>query len=310
MYTKISLIVPVFNEEEIIEPCLVHMMEEIKYSNYEVLLAIDGKDNSIKIAREYAKKYKNIKISYSKERRGIFKAENEVMKMATGKIIVKFDCDARFKEPEVALYNIAKNYGNPKIGALFFDCQHVPKEEIRRSITVRGEAFIMKLVSNYMESVGTINGKWNCFMVVNSVRSDVLKELALNSLIDDIQFAYATLDKGYDIKYAADVKYYKIGNPPNPRELFNQKKRNYKYWLRVSGVNKDIRLYKFYGAVFKYFVKNIRRYSWKEIIPFFYWCFVFVFAMATTLVGIKLSGVFNREKSNIEWHEIRRVEKK
>jgi poly-beta-1,6-N-acetyl-D-glucosamine synthase len=308
-YPKISLIVPVYNERDILEKALAHMTEQIKYPNFEILLGIDGDDGSVDIARKYARKYKNIKISYSKERRGIFVAENAVMKLSTGEIIVKFDGDARFVEPDKALYNIAKNFQNPKVGALFFDCQYVPKEERNRSLTVRGEAFVMKLVTNYMSSIGTINGKWNCFMIVNSVRKNILNELKLDSIIDDIQFAYATLDKGYVIKFTPDVKYYKIGNPPNPRELFNQKKRNYKYWLRVKEYNKEIKMYLFYFAVFKYFLKNIYKYSIIDIIPFFYWCVVFIWAMVSTNISNMLAK--KKEKTGrIEWHSISRVDKK
>ena len=306
-HPKISLIVPVYNEKDILEKVLVHMTEEIKYPNFEILLGIDGDDGSVDIARRYARKYKNIKISYSKERRGIFAAENAVMKLSTGEIIVKFDGDARFAEPEKALYNIARHYQNPKVGALLFDCQDVPDKEKKRSITVRGEAFVMKLVSNYMESIGTITGKWNCFMIVTSVRKGILPQFKLDSIIDDVQLAYATLDKGYVIKFTPDVKYYKIGNPPNPRELFNQKKRNYKYWLRVKDYNKEIKMYVFYFSVFKYFLKNFYKYSITEILPFFYWCIVFVWAMVSTNISNMLA---KKKTGHIEWHSISRVDKK
>jgi poly-beta-1,6-N-acetyl-D-glucosamine synthase len=307
-YPKISLIVPAYNEHEIIDSALRHMTQEIKYPNYEILLAVDGDDNSIDIARRYARKYKNLKISYSKERRGIFLAENAAMKLATGTILIKFDCDARFLEPEKALYNIAKNFENPKVGALFFDCQHVPIEEKRRSITVRGEAFVMKLVSNYMESLGTIKGKWDYFMVVNSIRSKIVDSLEVNSIVDDIQFAYATLEKGYEIKFTPDVKYYKIGNPPSPSELFKQKRRNYNFWLRVKEKNKNMNMYRFYWWVFKYFLKNIYKYSLtEEIIPFFYWGLVFSYAMINANIINLFKG---KPKQHIEWYKIRRVEKK
>jgi len=306
-YPKISLIVPVYNEQDIIEAVLKHMTQEIKYPDYEILLAIDGDDNSIKIARQYAKKFKNIKISYSKERRGIFAAENAAMELSKGSIIVKFDCDARFLEPDKALYNIAKHYNDPKIGALFFDCQYVPKEERKRSITVRGEVFVMKLVSNYMESVGTIKGKWNCFMVVNSVRNNILSKLEVDSIVDDIQFAYAALEKGYEIKFTPDVKYYKIGNPPNPKELFKQKRRNYNYWLRVKEKNENMRMYLFFWVVFKYFLKNIYKYKITEILPFFYWCMIFSLAIINANLMKIFKGV---PKQHIEWYKIKRIEKK
>jgi glycosyltransferase involved in cell wall biosynthesis len=309
-WPKISLIVPVFNEEDILNSYLKHALEEIKYPNYEVLLGIDGEDNSINIARKWAKKYKNIYISYSKERRGIFAAENILLKKAKGKIIVKLDPDIRFIEPDKALFNIAGHYENPKIGALWFDSRYTVSKEKKRSLTVRGEIFIMKLVADYMESVDTVKGRWNCFLVVNSIRNNILNELELNSLIDDIQFAFATLDKHYEIKFVTDVKICKIGNPPNPKELFNQKKRNYKYWLRSKEKNKEIRIYLFYWIVFKYFLNNIRKYNVKEIISFFYWCTIFAFTIINTNISSMIKNIFKERSTHIEWQKIRRVEKK
>jgi len=297
-YPKISILVPIYNEEDILEKFLEHITEEMKYPNTEILLAIDGEDNSINIARKFAKEHKNIQIDYSKKRRGAFTAQNILLKKAKGDILVKFDPDSRFMEPEKALFNLKKHYDNSKIGAVIFNYHYSSQEEKSRSLTIRGEVFVMRLVSDYMQSIGTIKGEWNDFLVVTSLRNGIIDKIELDCP-EDALFAYSALDKGYEIIFASDVKVYKIGNPPNPRSLFKQKKRNMNFWLGMKK-KRNVRLYLFYLVILKYFLKNFYKYKIGDILAFIYWCFVFLFAV--------VSASFQRDSSGTDkWTKHKRV---
>jgi glycosyltransferase involved in cell wall biosynthesis len=297
-YPKISLLMPVFNEEDIIENSLNHISNNLEYPNLEILLAIDGDDKSVEIARKFAKKDGRIKIDYSKERRGAFAAQNILLKKATGDIIVKFDTDSRFVEPKKAFFNLVKHYKNPKVGAILFDHGYANQEEGSRSLTAKGEVFVMRLVSDYMKSKGTVRGSSNNFLVVSSFRNGIINKIDPDCP-EDAEFAYTALEKGYEIIFASDVKVYKIGNPANPKSLFRQKKRNTKFWFGMKK-KRNIRLYPFYMVVMIYFLRNFYKYKISDIVAFFYWCIVFSTAV--------VSARFQRSDGKLDkWTKHKRV---
>jgi hypothetical protein len=162
------------------------------------------------------------------------------------------------------------------------------REEKSRSLTIRGEVFVMKLISDYMQSIGTIKEGWNDFLVVTSLRNGIIDKIDLDCP-EDALFAYSALDKGYEIVFAPDVKVYKIGNPPNPKSLFRQKKRNLNNWMRLKK-KRNINLYLFYLVVLKYFLKNFYKYKIEEILIFFYWCSVFSVVILNTFLQRNVKG--------------------
>ena len=89
----ISLIVPFYNVEQYIERCIKSLLSQ-SYSNIEVLLIDDcSPDNSVKIAKEYAKKDKRIKILQYKNNRGLGGARNYGIEKAKGEYILFVDSD-------------------------------------------------------------------------------------------------------------------------------------------------------------------------------------------------------------------------
>ncbi len=89
----ISLIVPFYNVEQYIERCIKSLLTQ-SYSNIEVLLIDDcSPDNSVEIAKEYAKKDKRIKILQYKNNRGLGGARNYGIEKAKGEYILFVDSD-------------------------------------------------------------------------------------------------------------------------------------------------------------------------------------------------------------------------
>ena len=67
--TKISVIVPVYNVEELLPKCLDSLVNQT-FDDYEVIVVNDGSpDNSQKIIDDYYKKYPNI-IKHLKKENG------------------------------------------------------------------------------------------------------------------------------------------------------------------------------------------------------------------------------------------------
>ena len=89
---KISVIVPIYNVEKYLNQCIDSIINQT-YKNIEIILVDDcSKDNSGKIADEYAKKDTRIKVLH-KENGGLSSARNAGMNIATGEYLMFVDSD-------------------------------------------------------------------------------------------------------------------------------------------------------------------------------------------------------------------------
>ena len=90
---KISVVVPVYNNERYIDRCLVSILKQ-KMQDFEIIIVNDGStDNSEKIINEYIEKYpKKIKY-YSYQNRGISYTRNFGIKHCEGDYICFVDSD-------------------------------------------------------------------------------------------------------------------------------------------------------------------------------------------------------------------------
>jgi glycosyltransferase involved in cell wall biosynthesis len=88
----ISVIVPVYNAEEVLHYCIDSIINQT-YKEFELILVDDGsKDNSGKICDEYAEKDSRIKVVH-KQNEGVSVARNTGITRATGKYICFVDSD-------------------------------------------------------------------------------------------------------------------------------------------------------------------------------------------------------------------------
>lgn len=89
---KVSIIVPVYNVEDLLGRCVDSIIEQ-DYQNWELLLIDDGSnDNSGKIAEKYASRDNRI-IVYHKTNGGVSSARNYGLEKATGEYILFIDAD-------------------------------------------------------------------------------------------------------------------------------------------------------------------------------------------------------------------------
>ena len=90
---KISVIVPVWNKEKEINKCLDTILANT-LKDIEIIVVDDkSTDNSKKIIKDYAKKYKNIIFIENKKNLGIGKTRNKGVKKATGEYLSFIDGD-------------------------------------------------------------------------------------------------------------------------------------------------------------------------------------------------------------------------
>ena len=138
---KVSIIMPVYNSEKYLEEAINSVLGQ-SYSNFELIIVDDGSiDNSLNIAREFAKKDNRVTVIALKENQGFAVARNEGLKRARGEFITGMDSDdimlpnaikARVEflnsHPEVDLvfgkiHKVIDREGNPIENAFFEEIQ-------------------------------------------------------------------------------------------------------------------------------------------------------------------------------------------
>lgn len=99
----LSVVVPVFNEQESLELFYKELSSEIKkLGKYEIIFVDDGStDNSLKILKELAKKYRNIKIFSFRKNQGKSEALTAGFQEAKGDFIVTLDADLQDNPSEI-----------------------------------------------------------------------------------------------------------------------------------------------------------------------------------------------------------------
>lgn len=89
----VTIIIPVYNVEQYIEDCL-NSAQNQTYKNVEIIAIDDcGKDNSMRIVEEHAKKDSRIKIVYQPHNMGQGAGRNRALDIATGDFVVFLDSD-------------------------------------------------------------------------------------------------------------------------------------------------------------------------------------------------------------------------
>jgi len=96
---KLSLVIPAFNEEKVIRSTLTQYISYFtsKGINYELVVMIDGADQTGEIVKGFAKKNKNIIYRISKKRLGKGNAIIEGFKIAKGDLLGFVDADLAVK---------------------------------------------------------------------------------------------------------------------------------------------------------------------------------------------------------------------
>lgn len=114
-----SIVVPIYNVENYLEECLNSILTQT-FDFYELILVNDGSsDNSGKIADEYAKKYKQIKVIH-KENGGLSSSRNSGIKRAIGDYLLFVDSDDLLVNKN-ALFNIVPYLDGNEVVLLGFD---------------------------------------------------------------------------------------------------------------------------------------------------------------------------------------------
>lgn len=212
---KISIIIPVYNNEEI-GKCIDSILAQ-DYKDFELIIINDGsKDNTEKVCLDYSKKDERIKIK-TVENGGVSKARNIGIKEANGEYIVFIDSDDIITENYLSNL-LSKNPNEKKLvrtGIKFVDKNKEKTENIN-----------ITNIEQYKNDV--VTGKIQGFIVAYIFNRKTIGKIRFNekiSFMEDILFLLEYLDKIEEIEYADNSFYKYINNMESvtKKQVFKEK---------------------------------------------------------------------------------------
>jgi len=197
---KVSIIVPVKNEEKVIER-LIKALVNLDYPEREIILIEDGStDKTPQICRRWAEKRPSlIKFLHNSTSNGKPSAINLAAKEATGEIIAVYDADTILEFS--ALKKIIPHFKDPDVAAVQGELRTVnPDESLITRLSVLND-FIVNI-----QQLG--KDRLNIFVPLlgtnQYIRRNILEEVGYwdsEALSEDTEISVRLAKKGYKVKY-------------------------------------------------------------------------------------------------------------
>jgi len=196
---KLSVIIPVYNEEKYIEKCLERLKRQTEKPDEVIIIDNNCSDKTISIAKKY-KKSVSIKIVKEKKQ-GIVFARNRGFDEAKGDILAR--CDADSILPSDWVKKIKENFSKNKIDGLtgpviFYDLF------IKTSIFTKSYLFLMKILQKGEVLLGPN------MAITKNIWKKIKNEVCLNEkdIHEDIDLSLHILRNKGKIMYDFDLIVY------------------------------------------------------------------------------------------------------
>ena len=272
---KISFLMPAHNEEKIIAKTLKNLIS-LPYKNYEIILGLDGcTDKTEEIVKSFEKKSNKVRHFNFNLRQGKPAVINQIIKKATGEIIIINDTDWIFMvKNKESLKKLLEIFNNPKVGCIAdsFSVQYPARKEA--GILEIGVMMQNQIWIDYIKEHGNkINGSWiiadKSFspLIVNIFRKKLYKPN--KTLGDDFERFYYIVNSGSKVAITTDPNLPRMtttGENYKFKELIMIKERTAlaRYQLKARKMPIKLLSLKFYI----YIIKQIPKMDFKEFIGF------------------------------------------
>lgn len=242
---KVSIIIPLFNNEAYISRCLDSLINQT-YKNIEIIVIDDlSNDGSKKIVKEYVKKDDRIRLIELKQNKGVSNARNMGIKEATGEYLMFSDSDDWYEKESVEIFVNAINENDSD----FVMANHYVSYDDRKIKVNVTDLFLEKNITK-KEIIS--------YMTLSSCSKIIKKEL----FIDNNIFYPTDIKRCEELTVIPVVAFY-ANNPIFIDETL------YNYYQRSgSASNKILNDVSFYDITFERFNKLIDEKEYKEEIEF------------------------------------------
>ena len=192
---EVTLVVPCFNEADYIEDKIKNsLLLDYPHNKLKLIFISDGSSDD---THERIKKYPNIIALHENKRSGKAVAMNRAMKFVTTPIVAF--CDANTTLNKEAIRELVKHYKDPNVGAVTGEKRIISTNKEGASTAGEGiywkyESLLKKLDSDFYSVVGAAGE-------LMSYRTELYKELPLDTLLDDLMQSMQIALNGYRVIY-------------------------------------------------------------------------------------------------------------
>lgn len=212
----ISIIITSYKEPKTIGRA-IESFEKQGLKNYELIISAPDEE-TLNVARKYAKKNKRIKIVKDKGE-GKPAALNEIFKIARGEIVVLSDGDVYVSSNSVK--KLTRYFSDKCVGAVSGRVVSTnPKNKMFgfwAYLLTEGFHRLREKQSGRKEDIV-------CSGYLYAIRNGIVKKIPKEILADDAYISLAIRKKGYETKYEPEAKVY-VKYPDNLPDWIRQKKR-------------------------------------------------------------------------------------
>jgi poly-beta-1,6 N-acetyl-D-glucosamine synthase len=222
----VSIIVPCYNEEDVIIPSLKSIITQT-YPNLEILVIDDGsKDKTYNLAKKFTFHDGNKSLRVlSKQNGGKSKALNYAIQRAKGNLICCVDADSKLDKYAIEL--LVQHFKDPKIAAVAGSVNVVNTDTFLTKLQALEYIQGLNMVKNgqaFLKLVNIIPGPLGMF------RKEAMMEVgcyAHDTFAEDCDLTLSLIAKGYKIDFEPDA----IAHTEAPENLLDLLKQRYR-WTR------------------------------------------------------------------------------
>jgi len=218
-----------YNEEKSIGCILKRLLAEEYPENFEIIVVAGGTDDTIRIVKDYVKRFETVKLIEEKQRTGKPTAINEILRESQGRYIVLTDADV------IPDFGSIKKLLEPfdtdlNVGAT---CGRVIPTNDRRSLFGFWAHFLYDTAHNQRQK-DFENGKlFHLTGYLCAIRGGTLQRIPEDALADDAVIGATIVHKGYKIIYVPDAAVY-VKFPESFSDFLRQKRRTFAGFLQIS----------------------------------------------------------------------------
>lgn len=237
MKPLVTIIVPVYNGERVVERCLCSLKTQT-YDNLEFIIINDGStDHSRQILDKYAELDSRFRIIH-KENEGVSASRNIALELAQGDYVQFVDCDDWLPNDATASL----------VEAMSHDCEMVIcdyNRVVEKNIVVRGHMFVCGIISQEEFALQMMRAPANYYYGVPWNKLFQLEIIRQHNLTFPIELDWCE-DFQFNLEYLKYVNHVYV----LPKELY--------YYVRTKGslssIPLDIReVFKMKTALFEYY---------------------------------------------------------
>lgn len=197
---KLSVVIPVYNEEKYIGACLESLMKQTEPADEIIVVNNNSTDNSVKIIKQFPVRIINEK------KQGMTPARNRGLNEARYDIIARTDADTKL--PPTWIKQIKKRFADEKIVAISGPAEFYDLPELFHNTHWQTKATWVKVIITYNTIVRQIL-KHDCLFGPNyAIRKKAWEQIKNNVCLDDKQ-VHEDLDMAIHMAPLGKVKFYR-----------------------------------------------------------------------------------------------------